>query len=46
MLDYSPKHESRIRLQYNIDQRSSESTDRQWLLQYSHSFGSHGAHGY
>ena len=46
MLDYSPKHESRIRLQYNIDQRSGSVTDRQWLLQYSHSFGSHGAHAY
>lgn len=45
MLDYSPSHESRVRLQYNRDERSS-TTDDQWYIQYTHSFGSHGAHAY
>lgn len=46
MLDYSPRHQSLVRLQYNIDKRNENVTDNQWLLQYTHSFGSHGAHAY
>jgi len=45
MLDYSPSHESRVRLQYNRDERTSTKDD-QWYIQYTHSFGSHGAHSY
>ena len=46
MIDYSPRHESRVRLQYNQDKRSESVTDHQWVLQYTHSFGAHGAHAY
>ena len=46
MIDYSPRHESRVRLQYNQDKRSESVTDHQWILQYTHSFGAHSAHAY
>lgn len=45
MLDYSPREYSRLRLQFNEDKSTSE-TDKQVILQYTHSFGSHGAHGF
>ncbi|HHC74738.1 MAG TPA: hypothetical protein ENK78_06660, partial [Thiothrix sp.] len=45
MLDYSPQEYSRWRLQFNDDQTTDE-TDRQMILQYTHSFGSHGAHAF
>lgn len=45
MLDYSPREYSRLRLQYNRDERT-ETPDDQVILQYVHSFGSHGAHAF
>lgn len=45
MLDYSPREYSRLRLQFNRDERTQEADD-QIILQYSHSFGSHGAHAF
>ncbi|EIJ33620.1 porin [Thiothrix nivea] len=45
MVDYSPREYSRLRLQFNED-KSTPETDRQVILQYTHSFGSHGAHGF
>lgn len=45
MLDYTPREYSRFRLQFNEDKTTDE-TDRQVILQYTHSFGSHGAHGF
>lgn len=45
MLDYSPKEYSRWRLQYSRDERS-ENPDDVIMLQYTHSFGSHGAHAF
>lgn len=45
MLDYSPHEYSRLRLQFNRDERSEEA-DNQVILQYTHSFGSHGAHAF
>lgn len=45
MLDYSPREYSRLRLQFNRDERS-ENEDDQIILQYIHSFGSHGAHAF
>jgi hypothetical protein len=45
MLDYTPQEYSRWRLQFNDDQTTDE-TDRQVILQYTHSFGSHGAHAF
>lgn len=45
MLDYSPYEYSRLRLQFNRDERS-EVDDNQVILQYTHSFGSHGAHAF
>ncbi|EIJ33594.1 porin [Thiothrix nivea] len=45
MLDYTPREYSRLRLQFNED-KSTPETDRQVILQYTHSFGSHGAHGF
>ena len=45
MLDYSPREYSRLRLQFNKDERSEEA-DEQVILQYIHSFGSHGAHAF
>ncbi|MGK0272704.1 MAG: hypothetical protein ACI88H_003377 [Cocleimonas sp.] len=45
MLDYSPREYSRLRLQFNRDERS-ENKDDQIILQYIHSFGAHGAHSF
>ncbi len=45
MLDYSPREYSRWRAQFNEDKSTTE-TDRQVILQYTHSFGSHNAHGF
>ncbi|MEZ5453101.1 MAG: porin [Thiothrix sp.] len=45
MVDYTPREYSRLRLQFNED-KSTPETDKQVMLQYIHSFGSHGAHGF
>jgi len=45
MLEWLPSEFSRIRLQYNRDE-SYQNSDNQFLLQYTHSLGSHGAHQY
>lgn len=46
MVDYSPSHFSRIRLQFSqLDNRVSESNDL-ITLQYTMSLGSHGAHSF
>lgn len=45
MIDYTPREYSRLRLQFNED-KTTEETDRQVILQYTHSFGSHGAHAF
>lgn len=45
MVDYSPREYSRLRLQFNRDERSPVEDD-QVILQYTHSFGSHGAHAF
>lgn len=45
MVDYSPREYQRLRLQLNQDNSTAE-TDRQVILQYTHSFGSHGAHAF
>ena len=45
MVDYTPREYSRLRLQFNED-KSTPETDKQVMLQYTHSFGSHGAHGF
>jgi hypothetical protein len=45
MIDWSPTEFSRLRLQFAADRsRFGTGTDRQWLLQYIHSLGAHGAH--
>ena len=44
MLDYSPSEFSRLRLQYAKDQSMEGLGENQWLVQYIHSLGSHGAH--
>jgi hypothetical protein len=47
MLDWSPSHFSRLRLQFNRDESNPEvGVNNQWIIQYSQSFGSHGAHAY
>jgi len=43
MVDWSNSEFSRIRLQYNLD-NSRPASDQQWILQYIHSLGAHGAH--
>ena len=43
MVEWLPSEFSRIRLQYIRDE-TTEVTDDQWLLQYTMSLGSHGAH--
>ncbi len=43
MMEWVPSEFSRIRLQYNQD-KSSEETDNQIMLQYTFSLGSHGSH--
>ncbi len=45
MLEWLPSEFSRIRLQYNRD-KSSQDLDNQFILQYTFSLGSHGAHQY
>ena len=45
MLAWNPSEYSRIRLQYNHDKSYNQSDD-QYLLQYTVSLGSHGAHQY
>ena len=45
MIDYSTSEFGRFRLQYNRDQSGPE-TDNQAILQYTVSFGAHGAHPY
>jgi hypothetical protein len=45
MVDWSNSEFSRLRLQYNHD-RASETTDRQFGLQYIFSIGAHGAHSF
>jgi hypothetical protein len=45
MADWSPSEFSRLRAQYAWDDaRDTGSTDEQWLLQYIHAIGAHGAH--
>jgi len=44
MLDYSPSHFSRIRLQYSELDNGHDETNRITMLQYTMSLGSHGAH--
>ncbi len=44
MFDFNPSEFSRLRLQYALDNSRIGAADRQWLLQYIHSLGAHGAH--
>jgi hypothetical protein len=45
MADWSPSEFSRLRAQVAWDDaRDSGDTDEQWLLQYIHAIGAHGAH--
>ena len=45
MADWSPSEFSRLRAQYAWDDaRDRGDTDGQWLLQYIHAIGAHGAH--
>ncbi|NDP46781.1 MAG: TonB-dependent receptor [Sulfuriferula multivorans] len=44
MIDYSPSEFSRLRLQYSKDKSMQGLAENQWLVQYVHSLGSHGAH--
>lgn len=45
MLDWSPSEFSRLRAQYAWDDaRDTGQADEQWLLQYIHAIGAHGAH--
>lgn len=46
MVDYSPSEFSRLRLQYTKDQSRVEQNDNQWVVQYIHSLGAHGAHAF
>lgn len=43
MIEWLPSEFSRVRLQYTRDD-TTEVSDNQWLLQYTMSLGSHGAH--
>lgn len=45
MLDYTPYEYMRLRFQYNRDERSTL-TDDQYFIQFSYSFGQHGAHSF
>jgi hypothetical protein len=45
MLDWSNSEFSRVRLQFN-DDKSSENSDQQVILQYTMSLGAHGAHSF
>ena len=44
MVDYSPSHFSRIRLQFNQFDNGHDDTNESIVLQYNMSLGSHGAH--
>ena len=44
MLDYSPSHFSRLRLQYSQLDNGHDDVNRSIMLQYTMSLGSHGAH--
>lgn len=44
MVDFSASEFSRFRLQYAEDKSRLDATDRQFILQYIHSLGPHGAH--
>lgn len=44
MLDWSPSEFSRLRLQYSKDRSMEGQDENQWLVQYIHSLGAHGAH--
>ena len=44
MLDWSPTEFSRLRLQLASDKSRQGVTDNQFLIQYLHSLGAHGAH--
>ena len=44
MLDFNPSEFSRFRLQYAQDKSRVGATDNQFILQYIHSLGPHGAH--
>ncbi len=44
MVDYSPSEFSRLRLQYAKDRSMEDRNENQWILQYIHSLGPHGAH--
>jgi hypothetical protein len=44
MLDYSPSHFSRIRLQYSQLDNGHDETNDIFTLQYTVSLGSHGSH--
>ena len=46
MLDYSPSEFSRLRLQYSQDKSMENARENQWLVQYIHSLGAHGAHAF
>jgi hypothetical protein len=46
MLDYSPSHFSRIRVQFAHDQSRQNLPDNQFFVQYMMSLGAHGAHSY
>lgn len=44
MLDWSPSEFSRLRLQYARDRSKQGQDENQWVVQYIHSLGAHGAH--
>ncbi len=44
MVDYSPSEFSRLRLQYAKDRSMENQDENQWIVQYIHSLGPHGAH--
>lgn len=44
MIDYSPSEFSRLRLQHAKDESMAGVSENQWVVQYIHSLGSHGAH--
>ncbi len=44
MIDWNPSEFSRLRLQYAADKSRAGVTDHQFILQYVHSLGAHGAH--
>lgn len=44
MVDYSPSEFSRLRLQLARDRSMAQQDENQWVVQYIHSLGSHGAH--